>query len=286
MPVYITQDLYLSGALDDGYINANNPRIGYEDLLASGAVASTYAEADYPASNLQNVSSAEYWQSTDNFNVQYLTMQVTPSPVNYFAIAGHNLRGAELKLQYRLDPGDPWIDKTDPVIPGDNNAIMWLFGEEQSASYWRLYIEPDPGVYPRIAVAYLGPVLTLQRRTYVGHKPVTFNRSTNVVSGMSESGQYLGRVVRSRSLSTQLSQQNVDPAFYREYIDPFAIAAQTRPFFMAWRPSTYPEEIGFCWLTKDITLENQLANGFVKFDITCNALAPLTDSIAEDVGSS
>jgi len=115
----------------------------------------------------------------------------------------------------------------------------------------------------------------LQRRVYVGHRPVTYARSTNVVSGMSESGQYLGRVVRNQTLEFALSQQNVDAEFYREYVEPFVRSAITRPFFAAWRPSKYPDEIGFCWLTRDIVMENQLSNGFVKFDIVGRALAPL-----------
>ncbi len=278
MAIYISQDLYLTGALEDGYINANNPRIGYDNLLEDGAVVADYEEAENPASNIKTVSTGEYWRSSDNYQVQYLTMTVNPSTVDYFAIAGHNLAGAELKLQYRMDPGDSWTDVTVPVIPGDNNAIMWLFTAIVSAPYWRLEIEPSEGIAPRIAVIYIGEILTLQRRVYVGHRPVIYARDTNVVSGVSESGQYLGRVVRNQTLEFALTQQNVDAEFYREYVELFVQAAITRPFFAAWRPSTYPLEVGYCWLTRDIVPENQLANGFMRFDIVGRALAPLPPS--------
>lgn len=278
MAIYISQDLYLSGALDDGYINANNPKIGYRNLLEAGGVTATYEDDEHPITNVQNVSTGEYWKSSDNYNIQYVEMTISPGPVDYFAIAGHNLAGAELKLQYRLDPGDAWTDVTSPVIPGDNSAIMWLFTAINTAAYYRLHIEPSEGIAPRIAVIYLGAILTLQRRVYVGHKPVTYARDTGVVSGMSESGQFLGRVVRNQTLEFALSQQNVDPEFYREYVEPFVQSAITRPFFAAWRPSKYPEEVGFCWLTRDIQMENQLANGFVKFGIVGRALAPLGPS--------
>ncbi len=283
MAIYISQDLYLSGALADGYRNANNPLIGYRNLLEAGSVTADYAETDYPATNMQNVSTGEYWLSSDNFNLQYVTMQVSPGPIDYFAIGGHNLSGAELKLQYRLDPADPWSDVTTPVIPGDNHAIMWLFEPIETAAYWRLYIEPRVGVAPRIAVLYLGQVLTLQRRLYVGHTPIVDGLDTDVVSGMSESGQYLGRVVRRQALGTSITQNNVTPDFWREYIRPFRDAAITRPFFFAWRPSTYPEEVGYCWLTGDIKMENALANGYVKFDIKVQALAPLDEFTPTEV---
>lgn len=275
MAIYISQDLYLSGSLDDGYRNANNPLIGYDNLVEAGSVSATYAETDYPITNVQNVSTGEYWLSTDDTSLQYIEMQVTPTTINYFGIAGHNLAGAELKLQRRDDPGDAWTDVTDAVIPGDNHAIMWYFEDVVTSAYWRLYIEPSAGTAPRIAVLYLGEVLVLQRRVYVGHTPVTDAQATQYRTAVSASAQYLGRVVGSQFLGVSLAQQNIDPEFYRTYIRPFKLRAETRPFFMAWRPSKYPEEVGFCWTTKDITPQNALANGYLNFDIEGRALAPL-----------
>lgn len=282
MAIYISQDMYLSGALDDGYRNANNPLIGYENLLEAGSVTATHWETDYPPTNMQNVSTGEYWQANSDpihaGNLINITMQVSPSTVNYFGIGGHNLAGAELKLQRRDDPADPWQDVTDPVIPGDNHAIMWYFTDVVTSAYWRLEIQPNPdGTLPRIAVLYLGEVLVLQRRVYVGHTPVTDAQQTQYRTGLSQSAQYLGRVVGSQTLGVGLEQQNVDPEFYRTYIRPFKKHAETRPFFMAWRPSKYPEEVGYCWTTKDITPQNALANGFLNFSIVGQAVAPLND---------
>lgn len=278
MAVYISQDLYLSGTLEDGYRNANNPLIGYENLLAEGDIEATYEETDFPVTNIQNVSTGEYWKSTDNYNVQYITMQVGVSKVNYCGIAGHNLTGAEIKLQRRDDPGDPWTDVTDPLIPGDNHAIMWYFEDVTTSAYWRLYIEPSEGIAPRIAIIYIGEVLVLSRRAYVGHTPVTDSQRTRYSTGISRSSQFLGRVVNGQTQGVSLAQNNVDPSFYRSYIRPFKLHAETAPFFMAWRPSTYPEEVGFCWTTTDITPKNSLANGYLNFSIDGDALAPLGPS--------
>ncbi|HEY0220024.1 MAG TPA: hypothetical protein VGC26_09720, partial [Afipia sp.] len=43
----------------------------------------------------------------------------------------------------------------------------------------------------------------------------------------------------------------ITPAWYRANMDPFLAAAKETPFFFAWRPNTYPREVGFCWLTDD-----------------------------------
>lgn len=285
MAVYITQGLYLSGNLDDGYRNANNPLIGYENLLETGSVSADSAADDNPASNVKNISTGEYWLSTDSVNVQYLTMQIPAGKVNYFALAGHNLAGAELKLQRRDDPGDAWTDVTTAVIPGDNSAILWFFEDNETSVYWRLYIEPAEGVAPRIAIVYIGEVLVLQRRVYVGHAPAVYNAQSQYRTGVSQSSQYLGRVIRRQTLQFSLDQQNVEPDFYRTYIDPFRIHAETKPFFAAWRPSKYPEEVAFCWTTRDIGLTNQSANGFIQFDIVGNALAPLETGVSGEVST-
>lgn len=283
MALYISQDLYLSGALDDGYRNANNPIIGYKNLLESGSIVASDEQADYPASNILNTSTGEYWLSPDNFFDQYLDMAIPPAAVNYVGIAGHNLAGAELQLQYRLDPGDAWTDATTAVIPGDNHALMWYFETINSAAYWRLNIQPAEGIAPRVAVIYIGEVLTLQRRVFVGHTPIKDAEQTNWQENMSQSSQYLGRVIESEVLDVSLAQQNVDQEFYREYIRPFAQAAKLKPFFMAWRPSKYPEEIGYCWITRNINMQNALPNGYVNFDIVGRALAPLPASVPTEL---
>lgn len=273
MAIFISQDLYLSGALDiDDYINANNPRIGYHNLVVYGGVTADSEAANYPASNVTNVSTAEYWQSASNAT-QYINFELGVNAWDYFAIGGHNLEGSVYQLESRADPADAWTAVTDEAIPGDNNAIMHLF-ESLTHPYARLKIIPASGVFPKIAVIYIGQILTLQRRVYVGHTPGVYGRQTEVVSGMSESGQYLGRIVKRQTLSTSISQENVTAAYYRQHIEPFVQAAILRPFFLAWRPAQYPDEVVFAWATSDIVPENHRTNGMMKFDIQMRALAP------------
>lgn len=273
MAIYISQDLYLSGGLNDGYINANNPRIGYRNLL--GAASATYDQPDYPASNLLNPSTGEYWLSTNGADTQYVELQAASGLVDYFGVAGHNLAGASVQVQSRISTGASWSNVAPPAMVPDNHPLMWLFQPVANHPHWRLVINPLSGTPPRIAVIYLGPVLTLQRRVYVGHRPAPYAIDSEVVSGMSESGQFLGRVVRRETIESSITQNNVSPEFYRQRIAPFARAAVTRPFFVAWRPGEYPEEIAFAWTTGSIQMENQSANGFVRFEIPFRALAPL-----------
>lgn len=272
MAIFISEDLWLSGGLDDGYINANNPRIGYHNLVRFGGVTADTEEPQYPAYNIANEATNLWWQAADDEETHvYFSFQ--PAVWNYFGIAGHNLSGAIYQMQWRADEGDPWQDVIDEFSPGDNSAIMHLF-ENIVSGFARLKIIPAAGVPPKIAVVYIGEYLTLPSRVYVGHEPINYAEDTTVASGFSERGDFLGRVQQREILSTTLEQKNCPPDYWRTHIRPFAISAKLRPFFMAWRPAEYPDEIGFCWLTSNIKLQNAHANGFVRFDINVNALAP------------
>lgn len=272
MPIFISEDLWLSGGLDDGYINANNPRIGYHNLVVYGGVSADSEDPQYPAYNIANPATNLWWQATDDEETHvYFSFQ--PAVWNYFGIAGHNLSGAIYQMQWRADEGDPWQDVIDEFSPGDNSAIVHIF-ENIVSGFARLKIIPAAGVPPKISVVYIGEYLTLPGRTYVGHKPINYARNTTVASGMSERGDFLGRVTQRTVLSNTLKQDNCPPDYYRSYIHPFALHAEVLPFFMAWRPAQYPDEVGFCWATNNIQMENSHANGFVRFDINVNAIAP------------
>jgi hypothetical protein len=70
----------------------------------------------------------------------------------------------------------------------------------------------------------------------VAHTPIKYGRRTNVTNGMSESGNFLGRIVLGQMVETEVSLQNITPGWYRSYMDPFIEASRETPFFFAWRP--------------------------------------------------
>ena len=231
MAIYITQGLWLSGGLSAGGFNPNSPRIGYQNLLESGSIIADFELSDYPATNIQNPSTGEYWVSSNSVDTQYLTMQITPAKVNYFAIAGQDLDGATLKLQRRDDPGDAWSDVVLPVITANNEAIMWLFESVVTSAFWRLEIIPNSSVPPRIAVIYIGEYLTLQRNRYVGHTPSNYAVNSYTTTNMNEKGSYMGCVVTSQDQDFMIDQDNVSPSFYRSYVEPLRKHYITRPIF-------------------------------------------------------
>lgn len=274
MAIYITKGLYTSGALESDDFTADNPIIGFDNEVVLGGITATSEDTGHPATNTANNSTAEYWESLID-TVQYLEFNITSTAIDYVGIAAHNLAGMTYEIEYKVGAGGTWTAVDSPLVPQDNSAIMWYF-TAITADYWRIKITPLSGTYPKIGVVYIGQVTRLQRRVYVGHTPVTYGRKTNVATGMSENGDYLGRIVKNRVLNTSVKQENVTASFYRSTVEPFVKHAdvESKPYFFAWRPSSYPVEVGYCWNTSNIVPSNQRSNGMMDFTINLRAHAP------------
>lgn len=242
----------------DLIVSANNPRIGWHNIIDTDNVSSDEEDAAYPLSNLLNAATYLPWRGTSTAE-QTITI-AEAATVNYFAIAGHNLSGATLTFQ-ASDNGSDWDDYAE-ILPGSNRVLMYEM-ENITASFFRLLITPGVDI-PEIAVLHIGQVLRLPRRLYVGHTPLTLARKTEVSTGRSENGQFLGRVLRSETVETGVALRHLEPDWYREFFEPFVEHAVEGCFFFAWRPQTYPAEVGYAWLTGDVTPQNQLPNGMME----------------------
>lgn len=250
------------GAGDD-QIDERNPRIGWQSIVTASNVSADQANALFPVTNLGNPFTYSRWAGLNTLEQSIRVTLASARTVNYLGIARHNLgsSAAGYVLEYTTN-GTDWLQALTPRMPPDDTAVLHEF-DDVFARIFRLRLTPGSAA-PSIAVLYLGQVLRLQRRIYVGHTPIVYGRRSTVSSGFSESGQFLGRVLRRQMLESSVSMQNITPEFYRNQMDPFFEAAPTTPFFFAWRPSSYPREVGYAWVTGDPDVSNQRANGMMQ----------------------
>lgn len=271
MSVVISGSLVLSDSVSGGgIVNADNPLIGWRNRVTSSNVSATSAETGFPASNVANPSTVLRWQGGASSPAEddYLTFALnTEELVDYLAVARHNFWSAQIAVSVEVlneaTSPESWDEIVAPVIPPNDGPLLFRF-TPQGIDSIRLRMQPGSAV-PRAAVVYCGELLILQRRIYVGHTPVNYGTQINVANHRSISGDFLGRVVLSEKTMTQVSMQNLTPDWYRSQLEPFRVAAQENPFFFAWRPSAYPCEVGFVWVTNDPMPQNELPNGMVSF---------------------
>jgi hypothetical protein len=258
--------------------NANNPIIGYHNLVTPTNVTATSEDMEYPAVNVANPSTNLRWLGVQDSPPDdiYLRFDInTNEQIDYVGIARHNLSSASIPVSIEgltvADSPEDWNELVqDVILPNDGPAIFRF--TPQALSAIRIRMQPGNEA-PTIAVVYVGKLLVLPRRIYVGHTPMQYNRQATVVNGRSESGNFLGRIVLNETLSLNVEMSNIDPDFYREEIDPFFVAAVEAPFFWGWRPGDYPYESGFAWMTADSKMSNQRPNGFVQISFQAEGIA-------------
>jgi hypothetical protein len=266
--IALLADEIAEGGLEPPGITPENPRIGWHNIVTASNISAGEEAAGFPLVNLANPTTYLRWRAETDYEQELLISEA--AQVNYFAIAGHNLGQATLTFQSSDNLAD-WTTHVE-VIPGSNNAYIAEF-ENATAGYFRLLIAAPVGTVPEIAVLHVGRILRVQRRIYVGHRPITLSRRTKVSTGKSENGQFIGRVLRSQGLSTDIKLSNLTPSWYRDFFDPFVDHATTGAFFWAWRPQSYPNEVGYTWLTADISPPNQRRNGMMEVALSVDGHA-------------
>jgi hypothetical protein len=277
MIVLSDQLQYTADEESDG-VNGDNPRIGSHSVIDTANIYASASDSDWPASNLANQATFAYWQGTSIGVHRIGASSLGLETVNYIAIAGHNLIGSTLR-PVRSVNGSVWTAIDDAVTVWDNEPFMYEFPDTVSP-YVALEITPMYEV-PAVACLNIGRVLRVQRRIYVDHRPMPLTRKTEVSSGYSESGQFLGRVKRSQSRSTDVQLENLTPDWYRTYFDPFAVEAEERAFWWAWRPQSYPDECAFAWLNGDPTPRNTRANGMMSVSMDLGGIGALVTGGAD-----
>lgn len=254
--------------------NEDNPLIGYQNFVPSSSLVASSETADNPVTFLSTPFTYQRWSGTAPCTVDIFP--ASGAVADYLAIARHNFGSAQCPITIYgatdIDPdyGPNWFELIPQHMLADDSPVMYRF---TSAFYLGLRIDIEIGLDdPTAAVVYAGELLMLPRRLYVGHQVMPYNKQSNILTGISETGQFLGRIVRSQFLNGQIAQSNVPPDYFRSKLKPWVDSIITAPFFFAWRPSSYPTEVVYCWSTGDSTMQGEKANGFVSTQVNLQGI--------------
>lgn len=243
-------------------------RIGYQTWTRDLAVTSVTVSsetADGPGDAPLRPDTYEYWEAS-SLPATWTVDLGAARDVDYVGIAGHTIgtQGASVLVEYSTDNAT-WLPFSAETAPGTDAPILFL-DDTTFARYWRVTIDGQnsPGDPPRVGVIYIGEVLAMQRMIYGGHTPITLGRDTVLKNAMSRGGQFLGQNIRRMGVATDVAFRHLEAAWYRANFDPFVKAARQYPYFFAWRPATYPQEVGYVWTPQNIEPSNMGVRGFME----------------------
>jgi len=267
--IVISQDVVLGATVQ---ADLNSPVFGWHSIVTESNTTASTSEETHPSANLTNPNTWQVWRGTGTGLHSVATESDGLQVLDYLAIARHNMSSTGRTVTVHTATNVPPTNWTIQAsfIPATDEPILVRFLPGTYTGV-RVFMSVGTGA-PEIGVLYIGRLLVSERRIYVGHSPITLNRRTDIVSGRSESGNFLGRIVLQERNETSVELRNLSPAWYRAEFDPFVRAAVDRPFFFAWRPLSYPYEVGYAWLTDDPSPSNQLPNGFMQVGLNMTGI--------------
>ncbi len=238
--IYISPALILSA---DAIASLANPVFAWRNVLTASAIAADEALDAYPVTNLANTQTSSVWKSGST-DAQELVLTInSDAPVDFVGIARHNFGTGSIALTltgFTAEPGDEGAVLAE-LSPGTDAPLLILF----EAGYYtelRLLLEPID-VAPQAAVLYAGKALIMPRSTPAGFVPLPDALEREQLTGIAENGDFLGDIIISERLTTDVTFQLLDGDWYRQNMRAFVQAGI--PFFYCWSPANYPNESGF-----------------------------------------
>lgn len=244
MGIVVSQNLVLSNPNPYG-LTTDHPVIGWDNIVTTSNITATSSATGYPVTNLANPATHLRWRATLAI-LQYLTVTTgSADDFDYVGIAKHNLSSQNIAASIEADSGAGFVQLIAPVIPADDGPLLFRW---TAAPYTTIRLKLAAGDdVAEIGTMFVGKLTVLPRKLYQGFTPPTHGRMGKEVNAMAESGDYLGTIVTQRHVESKIPLSLVDPTYYRTYLDPFVAAR--RAFFIGWRPTTYPNEVGYMRLT-------------------------------------
>lgn len=247
-------------------------RILHQTITRTGTLLASGEQAGFEADAALNSLTYEFWRP----DVLPATWRIDAGAavwVDAVGIAAHTLGfdGASVKPQWS-DDDVAWNDITGigAHAATADGPVLFLFAA-QSHRYWR--IEVTGMDVPSIGVIFIGAALAMPRPIYGGHSPLDLSRQTVIRPQRSERGQFLGRSIVRGGFTADYAWRHLTPDFYRDEFDGFVEDARRYPFFLAWRPSTFPESVGYVWSGQDISPSNMgIGRGLMSVSLSVEGL--------------
>jgi hypothetical protein len=220
----------------------NHPRILYQNRLDGSGVSATTGTN---ANRTLIPNTADRWAFSVDGSITY-TLAGTQD-VDSIGIGAHNLSGCTVTATY--NSGTAFAS----VVAVNNIAIFFHLSASVAASDITISIAGVGATARFIGAVYSGIALQMQRPYFAGTSPINLNRVTKFYSSRTETGNVIGREIRSQNFETSADFKNLTNDWYRAYFDPFVESARRYPYFYAWNLEGYPLDVGYCETTEDIS---------------------------------
>lgn len=239
----------------DAALPPGTPLILWDNIVTFSTITADSEAAGFPASNLANPATHLEWRAAAVGDVEIAIVIADVSDQSGLGIAKHNFGRAAIAVEIGYyDETDAWVSLAGPQIPASDKPLLFRWSKQSLSNIFIRLAEGDEA--PRAAVVYAGNILIMPRGVDVDAEFLVprFARKTEYAAPVSESGNYLGRVVTGQYIDgVSHSYSHLEATFIREEIVPFVRAVQAgTPFFYAMRADDGVNyDVAFAWFTDD-----------------------------------
>lgn len=263
MGIVISQNFSLDDP--DAGITGDHPVVGLHSIITAINTAASSADPLYPVTNLVNSATHLKWQAVAAGEVTLTITTLSADDVDYVAFARHNLWSQQISMLVEGDDGGGYFELVPEFRPAADGPILKRFDPQPLTSIRITLSEGDAAA--AIAVLKVGKLNVFPRKLYQGMTPFSLARTAKISNGRAEAGNFLGRVVSQQFEQQKVPLSLITPYDYRKRVDPVIEASQDEPFFFAWRPESYPRELGYYIMTNDPMPVNQSPHGLVALSL-------------------
>lgn len=169
--------------------------------------------------------------------------------VDTLFIAAHNLAGRTVAVETSATTGGGFTTRAT-VNPTDNSVIAVMFNTGTGAPHVirrvRITVSGS-GTDAAVGIIRWGKALQMVRPVFGGVRPIGLARAVETRHAISETGQWLGRMVQRQAAPSEMNWEHLPDDWYRANFQPFSLALPQTPFGLIQNPLRMPESVAWCW---------------------------------------
>lgn len=201
--------------------------------LSGGTASASGTDADYFEDAPLNSLTYEKWKP-DALAATWEYDHGSAAECDCCCIAAHDMGSNGNSLDVEYYTGAAWVSVfSAPQSVADDSPIMVIF-EPETRQRWRIGI--SGGTAPTIGAIRFGAALQMARPLFGGHAPVNTARRADLAINRTDTGEVIGRSVRSVTYATAYEWNNLSTAWVRANWPDLQRAIEAEPFWIAWRP--------------------------------------------------
>jgi hypothetical protein len=214
------------------------PRLAYQSYVSGATIVASHDQSN--VAYIYDGMTTMKWRPA--VNTSSITLSGSFNGTDYVAIAGANFKSSGCQVEIK-DSGGNSLGIANGLR--DNQPVYFVF---ERTFYSQIVIEfTCSNSTLEVGEIYMGSSMLFPKNVSVGYVPARWNTNNIVNTGVTQSNQFAGSVVRARGSTEQFSISKMDVSFLDGAYESFLRAAEGVPVFFLWSKDNFADCVFGNW---------------------------------------